>query len=551
VDLTTRRGLEAHLAVLEPAPHPGGSLAAFFEALRAEDDEPTDAVVVTQADVFEDYDFLTAARALGEPVMYVATVARDGSFALSGLTRAGKKPVREAKLSLDAVLGQTPPAKRHAAVPLLAAPDRSLPAILYATPFPLRLPHIADPKHCAVSKEHGLVAATQDGRLLHWADGRCGGRQLTSLLPRGTVRLVRFEKAGPSAQAFITHRREPAAYAVTAELAGGRVALVRIDLRDSNPKGLFVHAGLLYLVYGKRVDAFDPADGRPVASLPLPNGIKWVRERFFRDQSQHYVIAHQGAAVLKMERTPFPATAQVLFDREGYDGPWAVLADVRITDSTGRTYPGIAHPGPGWAPTDIAADGHCVAFKLAGGNHRTLALDGGELRRIGNNVAEELLAPQIYWSTRQAVMARHKFRGAFSAYGSKLALLTPRGVEFAFGIGKDGQLGLEEIGRGRRPPPMGLRPFLETRRSDVARFKMHVATWDDGSKVFLDSRGLLHLKSSDPNVAECSIALSNIAPAAWSSEGKVCGPPFFIGDATPTAGQYFTDLIRRFVERLR
>jgi hypothetical protein len=61
----------------------------------------------------------------------------------------------------------------------------------------------------------------------------------------------------------------------------------------------------------------------------------------------------------------------------------------------------------------------------------------------------------------------------------------------------------------------------------------------------------VHLKSSDRNVAECSIALSNIAPAAWSSDGKVCGPPFFIGDAAPSEGRYFTDLIRRFVERLR
>ena len=84
------------------------------------------------------------------------------------------------------------------------------------------------------------------------------------------------------------------------------------------------------------------------------------------------------------------------------------------------------------------------------------------------------------------------------------------------------------------------------------RFRLDVATWADGSTAWLDSRGLLHLKSSDRSVPELSLTLTNIPPAAaWSSEGKMGGPKYFIGNAPATPGEYFANLIEQFVARLR
>ncbi|HXJ74801.1 MAG TPA: hypothetical protein VNM37_18240, partial [Candidatus Dormibacteraeota bacterium] len=57
---------------------------------------------------------------------------------------------------------------------------------------------------------------------------------------------------------------------------------------------------------------------------------------------------------------------------------------------------------------------------------------------------------------------------------------------------------------------------------------LRVATWPNGSKAFVDSRGLLHLKSHAPLVREITLVLSDLAVAGWVSNGSVCGPPFFL-----------------------
>lgn len=93
VDLTTRRGLEAHLGSLETAPHPGDALAPFLDALALADDAATDAIILTQQDVLTDAGFRAAVHALGLPSIYVATVDRDGAFTLCALTKAGVKPM--------------------------------------------------------------------------------------------------------------------------------------------------------------------------------------------------------------------------------------------------------------------------------------------------------------------------------------------------------------------------------------------------------------------------------------------------------------------------
>jgi hypothetical protein len=81
---------------------------------------------------------------------------------------------------------------------------------------------------------------------------------------------------------------------------------------------------------------------------------------------------------------------------------------------------------------------------------------------------------------------------------------------------------------------------------------MHAATWDDGSRVFLDGRGIIHLKSADRSIPEISIAMTNTDLAAWSSDGRICGSPYLIGnDVVVTEPAYFMRLIGQFVERLR
>ncbi|HWE97185.1 MAG TPA: hypothetical protein VG269_24710 [Tepidisphaeraceae bacterium] len=554
VDLTRREGLDAHLAALETLPHPAAAIEPFFRAIDAKDHY--DAIVVTHPDVLADPKFVASIHVFHEQPIYVATVDRDGAFRLVVLSKAGKKIVREAKLSLDALLapgvGPEVPRRPSNPLPLLAQSiDPALPAILFSDRFPLYLPYVADPAHAAASERHGLVAATDDGRLLQWRDGGHGSRQLTSLLPRGAIRLVAIDDAAGTASVVVTRKHQAVATLVIADLETGRPAVIRLDLPWPNPSAVFDHAGILYLIKENRVEAFTAHEGRPIGSLTVPAGFGWMRSRFFSGAGKHWALAWDGSPALKLEHVPAAPLGALLFDREGFDGPWSLTRDHRILDDTGKEYRKFNPPFPRWQPLGISADGHRLVFQMNEGTCVVMLEDRLDHRRvIQQNVAEELLAPQIHWSTRSPVTPRNKFAAVFADSQSRVSLATKQGDVFSLALNEAGVLALMEV--GRTPViPSNAEAFAGTRRSEGMRFKMHVATWKDGSKAWLDGRGMLHLKSSDRSVHELSIVLSNRRPAGWSSEGKVCGPEYFIGDAPPTSGEYFSNLLRQFVARLR
>ena len=170
---------------------------------------------------------------------------------------------------------------------------------------------------------------------------------------------------------------------------------------------------------------------------------------------------------------------------------------------------------------------------------------------------EAVLAPQIHWSTRCGVVPRTKFRGVFSGAHGELWLRTRHGTELMVGLKEaNDRRELSLVDRGQSQAPPGMREFTYMTRVPGARFDLTVAGWADGSRAFLDSRGMLHLKSSDPAVPEVTLVLANDRLAGWASDGTAFGPPFFFGDPPP-AGHgadrdgHFANLIRRFTARLR
>jgi hypothetical protein len=56
------------------------------------------------------------------------------------------------------------------------------------------------------------------------------------------------------------------------------------------------------------------------------------------------------------------------------------------------------------------------------------------------------------------------------------------------------------------------------------------AVWNDGSEAFLDTRGLLHLRSANINIPELSIVLTSGPLSGWSADGRYWGDRYFIGD---------------------
>lgn len=72
--------------------------------------------------------------------------------------------------------------------------------------------------------------------------------------------------------------------------------------------------------------------------------------------------------------------------------------------------------------------------------------------------------------------------------------------------------------------------------------------WPNGSEAVLDSRGLLHLKSSDVTVSEISILLVIDKPSAcWSSDGNVTGWEYFTGN-NPANGVRVIEFYDRYIQ---
>ncbi|MFL5727999.1 MAG: hypothetical protein ACJ75J_00815, partial [Cytophagaceae bacterium] len=79
-------------------------------------------------------------------------------------------------------------------------------------------------------------------------------------------------------------------------------------------------------------------------------------------------------------------------------------------------------------------------------------------------------------------------------------------------------------------------------------------SWEDGSEAIADSRGLLHLRSSDPSLPEVSIVLVIGKPTAcWASDGMYCGSPYFTRNDTSKViktNDFYKIYIQAFIDKL-
>lgn len=565
-DLTTREGLVAHLAALESAAHPGAAVPAFAEVMKdAEAGGMVDAFVLSHADAIADDEFIAALRDARLPSVYVGSVNRDGQFRLVARTRLGVRPIRDAKFSLNETLASRPKRPRTD-VPLLDPTKgrEEWPAIFFASPFPFRLPHHADPERSAFSNKLGLVTVTVDGRLLHSDSQARGALQLYDAVPRGQLRMVAIDEGRAKAYVLVVRGRESTATLVWADLVDKASAgTIAIDLPEPAPSRAFLRGAFVFVVASSRVDAFALADGRHVAGLNLPARVVSHRGRFFCRQLPNDIeflaVAFDGSRELKLEKLPVDGPAHAVFDRDGHEGTWS-LTPGKVADQSGKTViPLPSHLAPENL-IDVSADGNRLLFGSARNADRGFVFD------LQNAAAADQSCPLNDW-------ARH-------ALGCR-TLTTGHGIQLLkkfthIGIDANGSLVLTHHRRrsARRlaflatdvcclsvafdGSLIALRPF-EAYRSSAMRVKQSVAQWPDGSRAWLDTRGILHLRSSDRSIPELSIVLRDVgsvsaqglSAAVWSSDAKLAGWPYFGGDGKTELMAYFQDIMRRFVERLR
>jgi hypothetical protein len=85
-------------------------------------------------------------------------------------------------------------------------------------------------------------------------------------------------------------------------------------------------------------------------------------------------------------------------------------------------------------------------------------------------------------------------------------------------------------------------------------YLLEVATWENGSRAWLDSRGLLHLRSSDASIPELTLVLHEGLVAGWCSNGRTFGNRYFVGPEnqdSDVSARIIVDCLAPFLRGLR
>ena len=557
VSLADRAGVVAHLEALEPDAHPGRGLAAFAAAASAEAGL-LDAVIVTGEDVAADHDFQQALAALELPSVLLATVSREGRFRLVAQGRRGKKLLREATLDLEKLL--TRPARRSA--PLIdPAVSASLPAILSVRPFPLLFSYRPfDPARAWKAPWGGVLSISNDRCLFYWQAPNRGGRLVSDQIPAGALHWTDWAEGGTVSLAVVGMLQQKALWLLRVGSAADNCELFALDLQDGHPLAVCGHAGTVSVIYPERIDMFGTSDGAKIASAPIPRGLAWQRDRFFAGHSQWRALSFDGfrpvfePLLSRHSRLPVGRTVLTLVDVPGVDGPVGILDDGGFFRSDLRATP-VNHGLVG--PVRVAAvsrwESAVVISDASGRNLREISLSELSDRRVGHvhgNPQQWLDQHSVYLGKIVRPHAvRSRFSKIFVDHQGRLGLAS-RKSESVITLAANRQMVMESR-QAASPDKHAIATFAPTPAPPRVGYSLQVAKWQDGSLAWLDSRGLLHLKSSDHALPEVTLVLRDGALAGWTSEGWTFGMDYFAGETEADAEAYvYHNVIEDFVAQL-
>lgn len=559
INLSTKEGLVAHLAVLDHRAHPGEALAAFAARL-SDESEPTDLVLITSEDVLADRAFQQIVAQLPLAGFHIATVARDGRFRLFHRSPRGGKLLREARLSLDDVLAP----RRKRPLDLLDRKSASLPAIFGVRPFPLRLSCPRDAENAWHVSNHGVLSYYQS-RLLHWTGPAVGARELAADLPRGKLRWCSSDAPGGVATAVIGGLHPNGLHVLHVEFAKNAVRNIPLRL-DTMPEEAFCRDGVA-MVIGHQdrrpwINIASLETGELLDSKPLPpmgprRGCYFEHLMEGRLEWNALCFNGIGLQIHTVHQRLHPIRALTLIDVRGVEGPMGITLAGDILDTSLNEVRKVQHglTGP-CRLRGVSRDGLRVLLSekydaATASNWFVLVyVLTGQCRGVGRLEDPELLEPQLAEFARPRVL-RHKFHAITLDAQRRLALVGRHGHVWPLLLDQQGARFLFP----QDPEPLTDRravvPFSDIESAAPRGIALQIAQWCDGSRAWLDARGLLHLQSSSPDVPQCTIVLAERATAGWVANGRTWGDPYFL-EAAPTvsAKDAYQQVIRAFIDRL-
>ena len=553
VDLTTREGLVAHLAALETDLHAGRALQAFADAM-SEFDNLAEPVLVTTVDGLADKAFQ---RILGEQdvlPMHIATVSRDGDFQLLEQTGRGKKVLRSATLDVDDLR------TKKSQSPALINRDYAdkLPAIFRAERFPLLLSHNVDPHRTWRVDPFGVLSITNDRRLMFWTRRGVGGMQISDELPKGNLLWHSHVSPDGRTLAVIGNRQSGERYLLEVDADAATCTINKLDLGDRQVQCFCGHNGAIFAVSRETINTLN-SDGSSLHELARPKTLTWLRDRFFFNHlEQEFYALSFGGRTGRLEAIPLARGLRgkdrnmvTFFDRLGVDGPTGLTQGGNLYNSATGNLRILSSIRPGATVEAIAADGTKLVLRrpeerLAGGSRHDVV--DVELLTSAELYGEPRVLAEPFYDVVSPRSHRNRFLYIYADRDGSLRLVSRKHKHLTIDYNSQYDLirlidAEDEFGA----PKQMFSPSVNS----SFWYSLSVATWEDGSRAYLDSRGLLHLKSSDRDVPETTMVLSDGRLSGWCSDGRFWGLEYAIGEHQPSRSRdIYESAIRAFVERL-
>lgn len=567
VDLGSRAGLTEHLEALAAEPHPGPTLGAWLSQWPPHG--ALDALLVTHAATLQDAGFARQLETatLDRPI-YLATVDGGGDFALYTVQGRSLRQMRTAHLDLEHLLAPPESRKPDRQAPK-AVPEvrRRWPAALTLQSLPLLLPYTPRYSTSDYCAGIGLASATADQRLVLWSDAYRGCRELSTRLPAGKVRWLRMNLDGTIFLLSSSARHGNILYSYN--LATGDARLYELSSHHEGPiQGIYDHVGCIYLVYHDQVDVFSKSAGDFLDTLKVGAGVKWQHDRFFMNWQTRawFTTVYDGQKAhwqeIPLQNLGGAPASEVLtvFDRARLDGPWAVLGNGDVVSTVG----GGAHNLKfGHLLEHIS---HVLASSRDGnrlivlGTRRQqeqpqkflLDLHDHAVSEIHGKLERNLwsLEPAYVGMTQTFPGLRHRFSGVGLTDDGRLALRRSRGQKWDVLTLRDDKVQIVLLTEPESRLQRGQVEFVPVEPPEGMQISLRLATFSDGSQVFLDGRGLLHLLPTGDDAPSITIALASSGLAVWLSDARCCGHRYLLGDLPHTDAAEIFYAIQRFTARV-
>ena len=506
-------------------------------------------MILTQRDALADAGFRRALDAQRVPPgvrLLVATVDRAGRFELLSYPFEGQRPVCAATIRLDEI--QRPEPSSRPAPLLDARSPEGLPVILSLPKLPFLLPVREEISAACVAPDGRTLAVTDGRALLSWRGTAHGATPLAAGLPAGSTLVLHPEADSGRVHILKAAWHEGHIPLSTYDANSGNVRTVPLTMR-SPPASARVENGVVLLFYPARTDVFRLNDGEKLSSITTPPRAYHVHGRYFRigtEKGHWYFVSWNGLAGVFSPVSGDVQTAVVIFDREGRPGPWVLTdqGEVRHLESGGKIF-SLGQPLAPGSRVRVSRDGHHLRIvSMTQQGEQRASLEKSQVQgsvccvdlKAGSATTNPLQPGQEANSVCEVSPPTPQY--PIMVHFSSVRVLPAGGLALRSAKGQWLELTLLESDNMALQPVKAddlannERPFVPVKLPDGSAYELKEARWPDGSRAFLDNRGLLHLKSADRGLPEISFVLTDWPSAFWTSDGRMAGDDFSLG---PTA----------------